>query len=79
MKGAHFDNGMEFINKPLLYWLFERSIEPTPSKPYRKNDNCFAEQKNFDAVWKNVGYFRFDTPCEQAALAAVYRYVCPAL
>ena len=37
----------------------------------------FAEQKNYDAVRKTVGYFRFDTPEEQAALAEVYRFLCP--
>jgi hypothetical protein len=77
MKGSHFDNGAEFINKPLLEWFLKRNIEPTRSRPYKKNDNCFAEQKNFDAVRKTVGYFRFDTPAEKAALAEVYRYVCP--
>jgi hypothetical protein len=29
MKGTHFDNGMEFINKPHLDWCLKRSIEPT--------------------------------------------------
>jgi hypothetical protein len=77
MRGAHFDNGMEFINKPLPHWLLQRGIAPTRSRPYRENDNCFAEQKNFDAARKNVGYFRFDTPREQVALAAVYHYLCP--
>jgi hypothetical protein len=77
LKGAHFDNGVEFINKPLLEWCLQRSIEPTRSRPYKKNDNCFAEQKNFDAVRKTVGYFRFDTPAEKAALAEVYRYLSP--
>jgi gamma-glutamylcyclotransferase (GGCT)/AIG2-like uncharacterized protein YtfP len=49
----------------------------TRSRPYQKNDNCYAEQKNFDAVRKTVGYFRFDTPAEYAALAEVYRFLCP--
>jgi hypothetical protein len=26
---------------------------------------------------KTVGYFRFDTPAEQEALAEVYQYLCP--
>jgi hypothetical protein len=28
-------------------------------------------------VWKNAGYFRFDTPAERSAWAEVYRYLCP--
>ena len=77
LSGGHYDNGMEFINKPLLAWCLERHIKATRSRPYRKNDNCFAEQKNYDAVRKTVGYFRFDTPAEQEVLAEVYRYLCP--
>ena len=73
MTGGHYDNGVEFINKPLLEWRLERHIRATRSRPYRKNDNCFAEQKNYDAYRKTAGYFRFDTPAEQEALAYVYR------
>jgi hypothetical protein len=77
LTSGHYDNGMEFINKPLLAWCLERHIKATRSRPYRKNDNCFAEQKNDDAVRKTVGYFRFDTPAEREALAEVYSYLCP--
>jgi len=77
MKGAHYDNGMEFINEPLLAWCISRHIEATRGRPYRKNDNCYAEQKNYDAVRKNVGYFRFDTVEECTALAEVYHWLCP--
>jgi hypothetical protein len=74
---GHYDNGMEFINKPLLEWCLARHIKASRSRPYHKNDNCFAEQKNYDAVRKTVGYFRFDTAAEQEALAEVYTYLCP--
>jgi transposase InsO family protein len=67
LKGVHYDNGMEFINEPLLDWCLARHIEPTRTRPYHKNDNWYAEQKNFDAVRKTVGYFRFDTPAVEAA------------
>jgi hypothetical protein len=77
MKGSHYDNGMEFINGPLLQWCLERHIKATRSRPYHKNDNCYAEQKNYDAVRKTVGYFRFDTPAEYVALKDVYSYLCP--
>ena len=77
MTGAHYDNGMEFINGPLLKWCIQRHIEATRSRPYHKNDNCYAEQKNYDAVRKTVGYFRFDTPEECTALAEVYSFLCP--
>ena len=77
LKGAHYDNGIECINEPLLTWCIQRHIEATRSRPCHKNDNCYAEQKNYDAVRKTVGYFRFDTAQECAALAEVYRWLCP--
>jgi hypothetical protein len=55
----------------------------TRSRPYKKNDNAptglasFAEQKNFDVVRKNTGYFRYDTREEADALSEVYRFLCP--
>jgi transposase InsO family protein len=77
LTAGHYDNGMEFINKPLLDWCLQRHIKATRSRPYRKNDNCFAEQKNYGAVRKRAGYFRFDTPAGRGALAEVYSYLCP--
>ncbi|MCL1992378.1 MAG: hypothetical protein FWG66_05475 [Spirochaetes bacterium] len=81
MTGAHYDNGMEFVNWPLFTWCKENGIEVTRTRPYRKNDNCQrhicrAEQKNYDAERKTVGYFRYDTQAECAALGEVYRWLC---
>jgi hypothetical protein len=77
MYGIDTDNGGEFINTQLLAWCSERHIQFTRGRPYRKNDNCFVEQKNGDVVRKTVGYFRYETAAEQAALAEVYRCLCP--
>jgi hypothetical protein len=38
-----------------------------------------VEQENGDVVRKTIGYFRFDTPAEQKALAEVYQCLCPLL
>ena len=40
MAGPHFDNGVEFINKPLIEWRLERNIKTARSRPYKKNDNA---------------------------------------
>jgi hypothetical protein len=77
MLGLDDDNGGEFINNQLLTWCRENRIQFTRGRPYRKNDNCFVEQKNGDVVRKTVGYYRFDTDEEFAALKEVYRYLCP--
>ena len=55
----HSDNGSEFINHTLFGWCQQRHIAMTRSRACRKNDNCYVEQKNFDAVRKLVGYYRF--------------------
>jgi hypothetical protein len=77
--GVDSDNGSEFINRSLLAWCDANHITFTRTRPYKKNDNCFVEQKNLKCVRDYVGYRRFDTPAEHLALAAVYRSLCPLL
>jgi len=79
MLGIDSDNGSEFINHQLLDWCVQNKIKFTRGRPYRKNDNCFVEQKNFDVVRKTVGYSRFEGNKALKALADVYRYLNPLL
>jgi hypothetical protein len=79
MKGIDSDNGGEFINHQLWNWCNDHQITFTRGRPYRKNDNCFVEQKNDLAIRRTVGYYRFDTPREYEALREVYRRLCPLL
>lgn len=79
MKGFDSDNGGEFINHQLINWAHEHHITFTRSRSYRKNDNCFVEQKNDLAIRRTVGYYRFDTQAEYEALKEVYRHLCPLL
>ncbi|MCL1844053.1 MAG: transposase [Defluviitaleaceae bacterium] len=44
-KGIDSDNGNEFFNHHLYRWCKERGIVFTRGRPYKKNDNCHAEQK----------------------------------
>jgi hypothetical protein len=77
MRGLDSDNGGEFINQRLYEWCVSHGIGFTRSRSYHKNDNCFVEQKNDKAVRNHVGYLRYDTDMEHAALAEVYRHLCP--
>ncbi|TVQ37280.1 MAG: transposase [Spirochaetaceae bacterium] len=77
--GVDSDNGGEFINKALLNYCNDTGITFTRGRPYRKNDNCFVEQKNDIAVRRTVGYYRFDTDAEYEALQDVYTHLCPLL
>ena len=45
------------------------------SRPYKKNDNAWVEQKNWTHVRKLVGYGRFDTTGELAVMRELYGYV----
>ena len=74
--GLDSDNGGEFINSALQKWCSEERIQFTRSRPYRKNDNCYVEQKNNSCVRNFVGYGRFSASAERDALAAVYRPLC---
>ena len=79
VKGVDSDNGGEFINKTLLNYCNDTGVTFTRGRPYRKNDNCFVEQKNDVAVRRTVGYYRFNTDAEYHALQEVYRHLCPLL
>ena len=79
LKGIDSDNGGEFINKGLLNWCYKNHIQFTRSRSYHKNDNCFVEQKNDMTIRQQVGYYRFDSKRELAALAEVYKFLCPLL
>jgi len=59
--GIDSDNGSEFINKYLVEYCDKQKLSFTRSRPYRKNDNCFVEQKNYSIVRRAVGYQRYDT------------------
>ena len=60
MKGLHSDNGGEFKNMQVLGWCQENGIDFSRSRPYKKNDNCFVEQKNDSVVRRVIGYYRFE-------------------
>lgn len=71
--GIDSDNGSEFINNHLHRYCIEGKITFTRARPYRKNDNCFVEQKNFSVVRRNVGYMRYETKEELELLNELYR------
>ena len=72
MKGLDSDNGSELKNSQLLQWCYENQVEFTRSRPYKKNDNCFVEQKNDSVVRRLVGYQRFEGEETRLVLAELY-------
>ena len=59
----HPDNGSEFFNHHLIRYFGEEmtGLRLSRSRPYRKNDNRFVEQKNATLVRAYTGYDRLDS------------------
>ena len=60
LRGIDTDNGSEFLNEVLIGFCKEHGIELTRSRPYRKNDQAWVEQKNGAVVRRLVGYGRLE-------------------
>ncbi len=75
--GIDSDNGGEFINDELLRYCQQEGITFTRSRPYRKNDSCFVEQKNYSVVRRAVGYHRYQTERELRLLNELYKGLRP--
>ncbi len=73
--GLDTDNGGEFLNEELLAYCRRERITFTRGRAYRKNDQCFVEQKNGVIVRQLVGYDRFEGEAAYRQLTEVYRAV----
>jgi hypothetical protein len=73
IKGLDSDCGGEFINEMMLRYCRGRGIVFTRSRPYKKNDQCKVEQKNWSVVRQNVGYDRFEGEQARRILSSFYR------
>jgi integrase-like protein len=75
LQGIDSDNGSEFINDNLLEYCQHEGITFTRARPYRKNDNCFVEQKNYTMVRRQVGYQRLSGAEQLALVNELYRHL----
>lgn len=77
--GFHPDTGSEFINHFVINWSRKEKIELSRSRPGKKNDNMYVEERNGHVIRKHIGYTRLD--CREAvdALNAVYDVLTPYL
>ena len=82
-----FDSGSEFMNYDVVSFLKscgpsyrEKPIQVLRSRPYRKNDNCYVEQKNLTHVRQFIGYDRIESERATAMLNDLYKnHWCPFL
>lgn len=72
LRGLDSDNGSEFLNQTMLTYCRLAGIEFTRSRPYRKNDQAWVEQKNGAVVRRLVGYHRLEGPAAVQALNRLY-------
>lgn len=73
MLGLDTDNGSEFINAELLAYCERTHLSFTRGRAYRKNDQCYVEQKNGAIVRQFVGYDRFENERAYRQLTELYR------
>lgn len=73
--GIDSDNGGEFINNELFRYCVAEKITFTRSRPLRKNDNCFVEQKNYTIVRRTTGYYRYEDDRQLELLEEIYRHL----
>ena len=73
--GVNSDNDSAFINDTLLDFCKQADITFTRSRPYRKNDQAWIEQKNGSVIRRFAGYERFSGPVAGPALAKLHALV----
>jgi hypothetical protein len=72
MQEIHPDNDTGLINDLLWRYCRQAGIKMSRSRPYKKNDNAWIEQRNWSHVRQVVGYARFDTTAQLAILRELY-------
>jgi hypothetical protein len=72
MLGVDTDNDSAFINQTIIDYCEKRGLVQTRSRPYRKNDQAWVEQKNGAVVRKLVGYERLAGLGAARAIAKLY-------
>ncbi len=71
--GINSDNDSAFINESVTKYCTDQQITFTRSRPYRKNDQAWIEQKNGAVIRHFVGYSRFAGHVAGKTLAHLYR------
>jgi hypothetical protein len=73
--GLDTDNGSEFLNQGLVDYCEREKITFTRGRAYKKNDQCYVEQKNGAIVRQLVGYDRFEGHHAYQQLGELYRVI----
>ena len=76
LTALHTDNGSEFINRGLSDWCQRHGIARTRGRPYKKNDQAWVEQRNWQSVRRHVGYERYSSKAAHELLGKLYPLLC---
>ncbi|UCG94250.1 MAG: hypothetical protein JSW13_00310, partial [Candidatus Aerophobus sp.] len=69
----HPDNDTAFLNWHLVRYAESEKIGFSRSRPFKKNDNNFVEQKNSTHIRGILGHLRYDTEKELEVINSLYR------
>lgn len=73
--GFDSDNDSAFMNETLFDYCKAQGLVQTRSRPYKKNDQAWVEQKNGAVVRHFAGYARFEGLATTRALSHLYQSV----
>lgn len=73
LKGLDSDSGGEFINWHMIDYCQKNDLFLTRSRPDRKNDNAYVEQKNNTHIRHWLGYGRYDSLAQLNMINDLYR------
>lgn len=72
LRALHTDNGSEFINHTLVPWCRREGIRLSRGRAYRKNDQAWVEQRNWQSVRRLIGYGRYSSKQAYELLLKLY-------
>lgn len=73
LRSLHTDNGGEFLNEILYRWCQREEVLYTRGRAYKKNDQAYAEQRNWTVVRRLVGYGRYSSKAAYEQLQRLYQ------
>lgn len=73
LRGLDSDSGSEFVNWHMVRYCEQHNLFFTRSRPDRKNDNAYVEQKNNTHIRQWLGYGRYDTTEQLQSINDLYR------
>jgi hypothetical protein len=72
LRELHPDNDRAILNQLLIDYCRQHQIALSRSRPLKKNDNCWVEQKNRTHVRQVLGHHRFSGEWQRRLIADLY-------